>query len=95
MNPAIVHYCGSFVAKHLRIAHEDYESSFEELLSKGGSVMIYQRNIRVLSVEMYKITYKLRPEFVKDMVEQINTKYHIRSSCNIDHNENSESVYTK
>ena len=39
----------------LRIAYEDYESSFEQLLSKDGSVMIHQRNSRVLAVEMHKI----------------------------------------
>ena len=79
----------------LRIAYEDYESSFEQLLSKDGSVMIHQRKLRVLALETYKITYKLSPEFMWDMVEEINTKYHTRSSCNIDYNKNNETVYTK
>ena len=60
----------------LRIAYEDYESSFEHFLSKDGSVMIHQRNLKVLAVEM--ITYKLSPEFMLDMVEEIDTKYHTR-----------------
>ena len=30
-----------------------------------------------------------------DMVEEINSKYHTRSSCKIDYNENNETVYTK
>ena len=79
----------------LRIAYEDFESSFEQLLSKDGSVMIHQRNLRVLALEMHKITYKLSPEFMWDMVEEINSKYHTRSSCKIDYNENNETVYTK
>ena len=67
----------------------------KDLLSKDGSVMIHQRNLKFLAVEMYKITYKLSPEFMWDMVEEINTKYHTRSSCSIDYNENNETVYTK
>jgi hypothetical protein len=58
----------------LRIAYEDYESSFEELLIKDDSVTIHQRNLRVLAVEMYKISHKLSPEFIRDLVEEINTK---------------------
>ena len=44
-----------FHERELGIAYEDYESSFEDLLSKDGSVMIHQRNLRVLAVEMYNI----------------------------------------
>ena len=36
--------------------------------------MIHQKNSRVLNVEMYNITHKLSPEFMWDMVEEINTK---------------------
>ena len=46
----------------------------------------------MLAVKKYKITCILSPEF---MVEDINTKYHTRSSCNIDYNENNETVYTR
>ena len=66
----------------------DYESSFEQLLSKDCSLMIHQRNLRALAVEMCKIPYKLSQEFMWDMVEEINTKYHTRLSCSIDYNEN-------
>ena len=44
---------------------------------------------------MYKITNKWSPEFMWDMVKEINTKYHTRSSCTIDMNENNETEYTK
>ena len=48
-----------------------------------------------MAVEMYKITYKFSPEFMLDMVEDINSKYHTRLSCNIDYNVNNETEYTK
>ena len=78
----------------MRISYKDYESSFEYFVSKDGFVTI-QGNLKALAVEMYKITYKLSPEFMWDMVEEINSKYHTRSSCKIDYNENNETVYTK
>ena len=79
----------------LRIAYEDYESSFEELLIKDDSVTIHQRNLRVLAVEMYKISHKLSPEFMWDLVEEINTKYQTRSSYNSDIDENEKIECTK
>ena len=43
----------------LRIAYEDYISSFEELLVKDGFVTIHQRNLKALAVEMYKLSHEL------------------------------------
>ena len=62
----------------LRIAYKNKESSFKELFSKDGSVMIDRGNLKVQSVEIYNITYKLSLEFMWDMVKEINTKYHTR-----------------
>ena len=69
--PLLWMFCGRSLDRHinrlseraLRIAYVDYESSFEELLLKDDSVTIHQRNLKVLAVEMYKISYKLFPEF--------------------------------
>ena len=60
----------------LRIAYEDYVSSFEELLIKDGSVTIHQRNLKVLATEMYKISRGTSPRFMQDLVEDFDTKYH-------------------
>ena len=79
----------------LRIAYKDYESSFKEIFLNDGSFMIHLRNWKVLAVQMYKRTYKLSPEFMWDMAEEINTRSHTRSSRNIYYNENNEIVYTK
>ena len=40
----------------LRIACDEYCSSFEKLLDKDGVVTIHQRNLRALAIEMYKIS---------------------------------------
>ena len=61
----------------LRIAYEDYESSFKELLIEDDSVIIHQ--LRVFAVEMYEIS-QLSLELMWDLVKEINTKYHTMSS---------------
>ena len=68
----------------LRIAYADYVSSFEELLIKDGSVTIHQRNLKVLATEMYKIAHGISPKFMHDLVEEIDTKYHTRSSYGVE-----------
>ena len=63
----------------LRIAYSDYVSSFEELLIKDKSTTIHQKNLRVVAVEMYKISHNMSPIFMEDLVTDIDTKYHTRS----------------
>ena len=50
----------------LRIAYDDYCSSFEELLDKGGAVTLHQRNLRAFAIEMYKVSNGLSPTFMVD-----------------------------
>ena len=59
----------------LRIAYEDFESTFEELLTKDGSVTIHQRNLRALAIEMYKVSNKLSPSFMSDLFIEKNVLY--------------------
>ena len=35
----------------------------------------YHRNLRVLAIEMYKVSHDQSLQFMKDIVEQIDTKY--------------------
>ena len=39
----------------LRIVYDDYNSKFEELLTKNGSFTIHHQNIQALAIEMLKI----------------------------------------
>ena len=89
---------GDFLNKNANIL--EFLTKLDEINSVGsvasdGSFMIHRQNLKALVVKMYKITYKWSPEFMWDMVEEINAKYHTRSSCNIDYNENNETVHTK
>ena len=50
----------------IRIAYDDYVSDFGFLLEKDDSVTIHQRNIQVLTLEIYKTQKNLNPTFMND-----------------------------
>ena len=41
--------------RSLRIVYDDSKSTFRELLNKGNSFAIYERNIQTLAIELYKV----------------------------------------
>ena len=45
----------------LRIIYNDKRSSFNALLEKDGSVSIHERNIKILTTEMFKVSKNLAP----------------------------------
>ena len=49
----------------LRIVYGDYESTFDELLVRDGSVRIHHRNIQSVALEMFKVKNDLCPELMK------------------------------
>ena len=48
----------------LRVAYQDYESSFEVLMEKDRSITVHQRNLQNLMTEMYKTKNGLNPAFM-------------------------------
>ena len=48
----------------LRMVYLEETSSFEELLTKDGSVTIHHRNLQVLAVEMFKVIKGIAPTFM-------------------------------
>ena len=49
--------------------YKEHFSSFEELLSKGKSVTVHERNLLTLAIEMYKILNSLSPEIMKEILK--------------------------
>ena len=39
----------------LRLVYSDYESTFEDLLTKDGSFTVHHYNIQTLAIELYKV----------------------------------------
>ena len=72
----------------LRIAYNDYTSSFETLLDNDFSVTIHQKNLRCLATEMFKIKNKLSPPFICDLIQESTSKYNTRSHFSITESEN-------
>ena len=67
----------------LRIAHNNFDSSFDTLLEKDESVVIHQRNLGSLLIEMYKILSKISPAFICYLISGSEYKYQTRSHYKI------------
>ena len=51
----------------LRFLCNDYEISYEELLSKSSTSSMNVKRLRALCVELYKTINKLNPDFMRDL----------------------------
>ena len=74
----------------LRIAYNDYTSSFETLLENDFSVTIHQKNLRCLATEMFKIKNKLAPPFICDLIQESTSRYNTRSHTIVTECENGQ-----
>ena len=68
----------------LRIAYQDYASSFTELLEKDSSTTIHNRNIQLLVTELFKAKNGLLPPFMNEIfVEDTKHYYDVRKKLNL------------
>ena len=51
----------------LRIAYDDYSSSFEDFLNKHKSVTIHQRNLQQLAIEIFKVKIGIVPIIMNEI----------------------------
>ena len=45
----------------------DETASFDELLTKDGSITIHRRNLQCLAIEMFKVFRVVAPSFMSDV----------------------------
>ena len=76
----------------LRLAYDDRQSKFEELLNIDKSVTIHQRNLQVLAAELYKVHHGLAPELMNDIFKKRNVTHNFRKSSTSE-TRNIKSVY--
>ena len=69
--------------KSLRLAYDDYESSFQTLLEKDNSTSIHDKNLQLLLSELYKTLHNLNPSFMKQIFTERNTCYNFRNISRI------------
>ena len=55
----------------LRIAYQDHNSAFNELLANDGSFKIHDRNLQKLLIEIFKVKIKLAPEIMNEVFDFI------------------------
>ena len=53
----------------LRIAYQDHNSTFNELLAKDFSFKIHDRNLQKLLIEIFKVKMKLAPEIMNEVFD--------------------------
>ena len=64
----------------LRLVYKDYAASFDELLSRDGTVTVHERNIQILDVELFKIVNGDAPDILKEVFPLKDSKrYPLRS----------------
>ena len=66
----------------LRIAYNDNQSTFEELLSKDNSVSIHHRNLQVLVMEVFQIKNNVALEFLNEIFQNRALPYNLRTNPN-------------
>ena len=73
----------------LRLAYDDRQSTFEQLLNIDKLVTIHHRNLQVLATELYKVRHRLAPELMNDIFKKRNV------TCNFRKNSTFETRNTK
>ncbi len=65
----------------LRMVLDDYELSYEELLSKYGMSMLEIQRARTLAIELYKSIHQMTPIYIHEMLNIKITPYDLRDRC--------------
>ena len=68
----------------LRLAYDDRQPTFEELLNIDKSVTIHHRNLQVLATELYKVHHGLAPEPMNDIFKIRNVTYSFRKNSSFE-----------
>ena len=63
----------------LRLVYSDYESTFEDLLTKDGSFTVHHYNIQTLAIELYKVYNNISQTILGELFTRNNNGYYLRS----------------
>ena len=76
----------------LKLAYNDYMSTFESLLQRDNYVTIHGRNLQLLATEMYTLRNGLAPKIMQDFFPLREINYNIRG-CNVFKSSHVNTVY--
>ena len=63
----------------LRLAYQNKNLSFSELLELEKALIIHQRNLQVLVTEMFRVKYNISTEIMKPVFDLQQPYYNLRS----------------
>ena len=70
--------------KTFRLVYMDEKGlSLDDLLKKGKSVSIHQRNLQILETEIYKARNGLGPKIMKDIFYSVQKPYNLRNDSTL------------
>ena len=70
--------------KTFRLVYKDEKVlSLDDLLKKGKSVSIHQRNLQILETEIYKARNGLGPKIMKDIFYSVQKPYNLRNDSTL------------
>ena len=78
-NPKLNNHIHRIHERAFRIVYQDHNLTFEELLAKGGSFRIHDRNLQRLLIEIFKVKMKLAPEIMNEVFDIIESPYPLRN----------------
>ncbi len=76
----------------LRVLYQEFESCFEELLSRHGDVKIHVKNLQKLLVEVYKTLHHLNPSYLWENFQTKSITYNLRKKVLCELPQRSETV---
>ena len=65
--------------RSLRLVYNDYQSLFDDLLRRDGSITVHHRNIHRLAIEIYKVIHKESTNIMQEIFVIRDTNYELRS----------------
>ena len=85
--PLVWHFCGpgsthkieQIHERTLRFVHNDYTSTYQEILSKSNSDTLYLKRVRIIAQETYKAINNLSPKYTKELIQFRQTRYPTRN----------------
>ena len=85
--PIVWHFCGKtnnqklekIQERSLRILHDTFELTYEELLHKNGSSSLLLYRLKLFIIETYKSFHHMNAECLHDLFQPNNTTYETRS----------------
>ena len=84
--PVIWMFCGKTMnakinrvhKRSLQALHNDFDSSYEELLKMSNQTTVHEINKRRLLIEVYRCLHKESPSFLRDLFVRTEIRYNLR-----------------